>query len=94
MKHCFFFLLFKDFNDSYKYNERTLSTISEIDDDAESVDDLLNSSCESSEPSTSSGEWKTETWPWFQSDWYIFITNPKSTTEVWARLIGLEYSVS
>lgn len=32
--------------------------------------------------------------PWTDKYWNLFITNPKSTVEIWARLIGPEYSVS
>lgn len=32
--------------------------------------------------------------PWNEKYWNVFITNPKSTVEIWARLIGAEYSVS
>lgn len=32
--------------------------------------------------------------PWSEKYWNLFITNPKSTVEIWARLIGAEYSVS
>lgn len=32
--------------------------------------------------------------PWHDQHWNVFITNPVSTVEVWARLIGTEYSVS
>lgn len=32
--------------------------------------------------------------PWQEKSWNVTITNAKSTTEVWARLIGPEYSVS
>lgn len=32
--------------------------------------------------------------PWHKIHWSVFITNPVSTVEVWARLIGPEYSVS
>lgn len=32
--------------------------------------------------------------PWHEKHWNVFITNPVSTVEVWARIIGPEYSVS
>lgn len=32
--------------------------------------------------------------PWQEKYWNLYITHPKSTVEVWARLIGPEYSVS
>lgn len=32
--------------------------------------------------------------PWDEKSWNVIITNAKSTVEVWARLIGPEYSVS
>lgn len=32
--------------------------------------------------------------PWQQPHWNLYITNPVSTVEVWARIIGPEYSVS
>lgn len=31
--------------------------------------------------------------PWKEKHWNVFITNPVSTVEVWARIIGPEYSV-
>lgn len=31
--------------------------------------------------------------PWTEKYWNLFITNPKSTIEIWGRLIGPEYSV-
>lgn len=34
------------------------------------------------------------TLPWNEKHWNVFITNPVSTVEVWARIIGPEYSVS
>lgn len=85
---------FNDSNDS-SYGYRMLSTIPEIDDDNDDTEDSTNSSYESSSSSASSSEWRTETaWPWFQTDWNVYIINAKSTTEVWAQLIGSEYSVS
>lgn len=32
--------------------------------------------------------------PWSEKYWDLVITNPKSTVEIWGRLIGTEYSVS
>lgn len=32
--------------------------------------------------------------PWSDKYWNLFITNPKSTIEIWGRLIGPDYSVS
>lgn len=32
--------------------------------------------------------------PWKDQHWNLYITHPKSTVEVWARIIGAEYSVS
>lgn len=94
-------LYFQDYEEIFI--DRTLSTISEQDGDddddnaddddyEDNSDDLLNASSASSDNSI---EWRTETsWPWYQNDWNIFITNPKTTIEIWARLIGMEYSVS
>ena len=31
--------------------------------------------------------------PWHDKHWNLFITNAKSTVEVWSRLIGPDYSV-
>lgn len=31
--------------------------------------------------------------PWHEKYWNLYITHPKSTVEVWARIIGSEYSV-
>lgn len=32
--------------------------------------------------------------PWSEKFWDLVVTNPKSTVEIWGRLIGAEYSVS
>lgn len=32
--------------------------------------------------------------PWSEKYWNLYITNPKSTVEIWGRLIGPDYSVS
>lgn len=49
----------------------------------------------SSEPeSTNSQSLQKLVLPWSEKYWNLFITNPKSTVEIWARLIGAEYSVS
>lgn len=32
--------------------------------------------------------------PWSEKYWNLFIINPKSSVEIWGRLIGAEYSVS
>jgi hypothetical protein len=32
--------------------------------------------------------------PWGEQKWRLYVTNPVNTDEVWARLIGPEYSVS
>lgn len=32
--------------------------------------------------------------PWKKKNWDLFVTKPVSTDEVWARIIGEEYSVS
>lgn len=32
--------------------------------------------------------------PWSEKFWHLVVTNPKSTVEIWGRLIGAEYSVS
>lgn len=34
------------------------------------------------------------TLPWQEKYWNLYITHPRSTVEVWARIIGPEFSVS
>lgn len=44
--------------------------------------------------STNSQDMQKLVLPWSEKYWNLFITNPKSSVEIWARLIGAEYSVS
>lgn len=32
--------------------------------------------------------------PWSEKHWNLYVTNPKSSVEIWGRLIGPDYSVS
>lgn len=32
--------------------------------------------------------------PWSEKYWNLYMTHPKTTVEIWARIIGPEYSVS
>lgn len=60
---------------------------------ANNVGKSLSPSTTIENESSNSQAMETLVLPWSEKYWNLFITNPKSTVEIWARLIGAEYSV-